>query len=116
MHSGAAMKKGLIFPVLAGLVLSGCATTRIGRINADPSRYQNRDVRVEGSVTNAFGALGAGGYQVDDGTGKIFVISTGSGVPSKGSRVLVSGTVMNGATVLGKSYGTAIREREHKVR
>src|SRR6266404_8433493 len=109
------MKKRLILPALAGLVLSGCATTRIGRINADPSRYRNRDVRVEGSVTNAFGALGAGGYQVDDGTGKIYVISTGSGVPSKGSRVLVSGTVINGATVMGKSYGTAIREHNHKV-
>ena len=110
------MSKRFLIPALAGLLLTGCATTRIGRINADPSRYQNRDVRVEGSVTNSFGALGAGGYQVDDGTGKIFVISTGSGVPSKGSRVLVSGMVMNGATFMGKSYGTAIRERDHKVR
>jgi len=56
-----------------------------------------------------------GGYQVDDGSGKIYVLSTGSGVPSKGSRVLVSGTVINGATVMGKSYGTAIREQKHKV-
>ena len=109
------MRKRFVLPMLA-LLLSGCATTTIGRINTDPSRYQNRDVRVEGSVTNSFGALGAGGYQIDDGTGKIYVISTGSGVPSKGSRVLVSGTVMNGATVLGKSYGAAIRERDHKVK
>src|SRR5438046_1302146 len=110
------MGKRLIIPMLAGLLLSGCATTRIGRINSDPSRYLNHDVRVEGAVTNSFGALGAGGYQVDDGSGKIYVISTGTGVPSKGSRVLVSGTVMNGATVMGKSYGTAIREHDHKVR
>jgi len=109
------MKKRLMTTAVAGLLLTGCATTRIGRITADPSRYRNRDVRVEGSVTNAFGALGAGGYQVDDGSGKIYVLSTGSGVPSKGSRVLVSGTVINGATVMGKSYGTAIREQKHKV-
>src|SRR5438046_1704888 len=108
------MKKRLMITAVVGLLLTGCATTRIGRINSDPSRYRNRDVRVEGSVTNAFGALGAGGYQVDDGSGKIYVISTGSGVPSKGSRVLVSGTVINGATVMGKSYGTAIREQKHK--
>src|SRR6266702_5239336 len=106
------MRKRLIIAPLA-LVLSGCAATQIGRINSDPLRFRNRDVKVQGSVTNSFGALGAGGYQVDDGTGKIFVISTGSGVPSKGSRVLVSGTVINGATVMGKSYGTAIRERDH---
>src|SRR5690348_4522510 len=80
------MRKRFITSILAGLMLTGCATTRIGRINADPSRYQNRDVSVEGNVTSSFGALGTGGYQIDDGTGKIFVISTGSGVPSKGSR------------------------------
>jgi hypothetical protein len=110
------MRKRFITAILAGLMLTGCATTRIGRINADPSRYQNRDVRVEGNVVSSFGALGAGGYQIDDGTGKIYVISTGSGVPSKGSRVEVNGTVTGGATVFGKSYGTAIREHGHKVR
>jgi AhpD family alkylhydroperoxidase len=54
------MKKRLMTTAVAGLFLTGCATTRIGRITSDPSRYRNRDVRVEGSVTNAFGALGAG--------------------------------------------------------
>jgi hypothetical protein len=102
--------------ILAAVFLSACGTVRIARINADPSRYRNRDVRVEGNVTNSFGALGTGGYQVSDGTGSIYVLSTGSGVPSKGSRVQVTGTVMNGATVMGRSYGTAIREYHHKVR
>src|SRR5262249_36488321 len=73
---GVSMSMRFLFPALAGLLLTGCAATRIGRINADPSRYQNRDVRVEGSVVTSFGALGAGGYQVDDGTGKIYVLST----------------------------------------
>jgi hypothetical protein len=106
----------LTLTILAAALLSACGTVKIARINADPSRYRNRDVRVEGSVTNSFGALGTGGYQVDDGTGRIYVLSTGSGVPSKGSRVAVNGTVMNGATVMGKSYGTAIREHNHRVR
>ena len=42
-------------------------------INADPSRYRNRTVRAEGTVTNAFGALSAGGYQLEDDTGRIVV-------------------------------------------
>jgi hypothetical protein len=106
----------LTLTALSALALSACGTVKISRINADPSRYQNRDVNVEGSVTNSAGALGFGGYQIDDGTGKIYVISTGSGVPSKGSRVKVNGTVQSGATVLGKTIGTAIRERSHRVR
>jgi len=105
----------LTLAILCGILLSGCGTVRIARINADPSRYRNRDVRVEGQVTNSFGALGTGGYQIDDGSGKIYVVSTRSGVPSKGSRVTVSGTVMNGATIMGTSYGTTIREHNHKV-
>jgi hypothetical protein len=101
--------------VVAGaMLLAGCAT-KIGRINADPSRYQNRTVRVQGTVTNSVGALGAGGYQVDDGTGKIYVISS-TGVPNRGSRVSVTGRVQAGVSVLGRSFGTAIREEHHKVR
>ena len=101
--------------VLFTLLLSACGTTRIGRINADPTRYQDRGVTVEGTVLNSFGALGAGGYQVEDDSGKIFVIATRSGVPSKGSRVRVNGRVQTGATILGKSYGNAIRENNHRV-
>jgi hypothetical protein len=106
----------LIATSLAGLLLSGCGAAKIGRINADPMRYRNRTVRIEGTVTNAVGALVAGGYQVQDDTGKIYVISTGTGVPAKGSRVKVSGTVMNGVTLGTRSFGTAIRESSHKVR
>jgi hypothetical protein len=101
--------------VFAAALLSSCGATRINRILNDPTRWQNRTVRVDGTVTNAVGAFVVGGYQVEDGTGKIFVISN-RGVPSKGSRVRVSGTVMNGINVLGRSYGTAIREEGRRVR
>ncbi|MGH9630127.1 MAG: hypothetical protein ACRD7E_17560 [Bryobacteraceae bacterium] len=105
----------LLFVVLAALVLSACGSTKIGRILADPSRYQNRNVSVEGTVSQSVGAFVAGVYQVEDDTGKIYVLS-GSGVPSKGARVKVSGRVTPGVTVMGKSFGTTIRAREHKVR
>ncbi len=101
--------------LLSMAALSGCATTSINRILADPHRYRNREVRVEGTVTNVIGALNAGVYQVDDGTGKIFVVS-GRGIPGKGSRVKVNGNVTEGVNIMGKSFGTSIRERGHKVK
>ena len=73
----------LTIVVLAAILLSACAPVTIGRITADPSHYRNKTVRVSGTVTNSVGVLGKGGYQVDDGTGKIYVIS-GTGVPSRG--------------------------------
>lgn len=101
--------------VPAALLLTGCGTMRIGRILQDPARYSNRDVSVEGRVTNVVGAVVAGVYQVDDGTGKIYVLSS-RGVPNRGALVKVSGTVTPGINVMGASFGTTIRERDHKVR
>src|SRR5579871_700787 len=93
----------LIAAALAlGGMLSGCATVTIARINADPSRYYHRTIRVNGTVVTSVGLLGTGGYQLDDGTGKIYVVSR-TGVPSGGSRVAVTGTVVGGAQVLGQT-------------
>ena len=69
-----------------------------------------------GLLRIGFGALVAGFYQVQDDTGKIYVISNGGNVPPKGSRVSVSGHVTSGLTVGGRSFGTAIRENHHKIR
>ena len=113
------MKKATVLLALA-VVLTGCGPTRIGRILAEPSRYQNRNVTVEGRVTTAYGAsipgLNIPGvYQVEDETGKILVLST-RGVPGKDARVQVKGTVTPGLNIGGRSLGTAIRERNHRVR
>ena len=105
----------LTIVVLAAALLSACAPVTIGRINADPSRFRNRTVRVTGTVTTSVGLMGKGGYQLDDNTGKIYVIS-GRGVPSSGSRVTVTGRVTPGAEVLGTAVGVSIREQSHQVR
>ena len=99
----------------AAILLAGCAPMTIGRINADPSHFRNRTVRVTGTVTNSVGLMGKGGYQLEDPTGKIYVIS-GKGVPSRGSKVTVTGRVAPGAEVLGTALGVAIREDSHSVR
>ena len=108
-------KKLVLVIAMAALFLSACGTTRIGRITQDPLRYRNRTVHVEGTVTNSFGAVFVGGYQVDDGTGRILVLSS-RGVPRKGTRVNVSGRVVNGITLGGRAFGTAIEERNHHNR
>jgi hypothetical protein len=108
-------QKSLLWITLAAaFLLSACAAIPIGRIAADPSRYLNRTVHVQGTVTTSYGLLGAGGYQVEDSTGKIYVLS-GTGIPNKGSRVAVAGTVMSGMNIAGHSLGAAIRESHHKV-
>src|SRR5436190_19070093 len=100
--------------VLAATLLAGCAPLKIGRINADPSRFRNQTIHVTGTVTNSVGLMGKGGYELEVPTGKIYVIS-GSEVPSRGSCVTVTGRPMPGAQLLRTAVGLAIREGSHKV-
>jgi hypothetical protein len=97
------------------LLLAGCGTVRINRILADPARYNNRSVQVEGRVVNVVGALNMGLYEVDDGTGRIFVVST-RGVPTRDAHVKVNGYVQPGINVMGRTLGTGIKETGHRVR
>ncbi len=105
-----------LLAVLAGaLLLMGCEAQRIGDIKADPSKYSGKTVKVAGRVTTSFGVLSTGAYEIEDDTGKIFVVSN-SGVPAQGSNVLVEGSVFSGAMVAGQPVGVAIRESKHAVK
>jgi hypothetical protein len=75
-----------------GLGLAGCATKTINRIMAEPSRYNNRDVTIKGTVVKSVSVLGHGTYQIDDGTGTLWVVSK-KGVPRKGAHVKVTGKI-----------------------
>ena len=84
-----ALKKAAVFIVLIGgtLLLTACPSqTNISKINADPDRYRGKEIGIAGTVTDSYGIPGAGAYEIDDGTGKIWV-ATRRGVPSRGARV-----------------------------
>ena len=109
-------KTVLTFGVLFSLLLlAGCPQQRsIAEIMSDPGRYHNKEVAVTGTVTKSFGALGTGVYQIDDGTGAIWVFSERTGVPSRGTRVASVGLIIPTVTFAGNSYATVLRERVRK--
>ena len=90
--------------------LAGCERTKISDINQDPARYANQEVTIAGEVTSAFGALNQGAFEVNDGSGRLWVVSSGFGVPSQGARVAVTGRVQSGVTVGGRSFANVLRE------
>ena len=108
-----------LLPLLlaAMLGLTACPSqTNIAKINADPNRYLDKEVGIVGRVTDSYGVPFVGGaYELDDGTGKIWVI-TQRGVPSRGARVGVKGRVYSGATYRGRNFGTAIKEDDRRVK
>ena len=105
----------LLLPLLA-VILTGCPKqTTIADIKKDPGRYMNKEVALRGKVTQAFGALGQGIYELDDGTGRIWVLVEERGVPRSGAEVETVGTVVPGVTFSGRDYGTSVREKKHRT-
>lgn len=112
------LKKAAVFFVLISgtLLLTACPSqTNIARINADPGRYSGKEVGIAGTVTDSYGAAGIGAYEIDDGTGKIWV-ATRRGIPSRGARVGAKGYVRNGFSFGGRSYGTVMEETDRRTR
>jgi hypothetical protein len=102
--------------LLGSLLLTACPQREtISKINADPGRYRNKEVGVAGTVTDSYGVLGNGAYEIDDGTGKLWVI-TKRGVPSRGSRVGAKGRVYTGFSYGGRTFGTVIEESDRRAR
>ena len=113
-----ALRKTAVFlALLSGtILLTACPSqTNIARINADPGRYRGKEVGIVGTVTNSYGVMGQGAYEIDDGTGRIWVATT-RGVPARGSHVGAKGYVHSGFSWAGRSYGTVLEERDRRSR
>lgn len=94
-------------------MLGGCASTvRISDLMAAPHRYDGRTIRVEGTVTRSAGVLGMGGYEIDDGTGQIFVVAQGGGVPVQGARTRVKGRFESIFSVAGRSVAAIMQQAQ----
>ena len=95
----------------AMLLLTGCPTrTSIENINRDPGRFAGKEVTIAGRVADSFGALGNGVFQIDDGTGRMWVYSQNYGVPGNGNKVAVTGRVEQGFAFGGRSFGVVLRQ------
>jgi hypothetical protein len=111
-----ALRKTAVFlALLSGtILLTACPSqTNIARLNADPGRYRGKEVGIAGRVTDSYGVMGQGAYEIDDGTGRIWVATT-RGVPPRGSRVATKGYVHSGFSWAGRSYGTVLEERDRR--
>jgi hypothetical protein len=95
----------------AVFLITGCPThTSIADINRDPGRFAGREVTVAGKVADSFGALGNGVFQIDDGTGRMWIYSQNFGVPGNGNKVAVTGLVEQGFALGGRSFGVVLRQ------
>jgi hypothetical protein len=106
--------------VMIGLLAVGCPDrTSIRDIEANPSKYQNKEVVVAGTVRDSYGVnipgtkIRGGAYKIDDGTGSIWIV-TENAVPTKGTQIGIKGIIGNGVNWNGKNYGLGIYEKDRR--
>ena len=101
--------------LLLALLLTGCPEqVTIAEVNHDPGRYANKDVAVRGKVVDSFGVFQTGVYQLDDGTGRLWVFSDRYGVPGEGAQVEVAGRIIPTLTFSGRSFTNILRENQRR--
>ena len=105
----------VVLLAIGAVLLAGCPPREsIEKINRDPGRYAGKEITIAGRVTNSFGLLGTGVYEVNDGTGSMWVLSHGYGVPGNGAKVAVTGTLEQGVSLGGRTFATAMRETRRR--
>ena len=105
--------------LLMAMGLASCERTKIGDILADPGSFKGKEVSIAGQVTNSMGGsigpISAGAYEIDDGTGKLWVISKERSAPSKGAHIGVKGHVSQSVTIMGRNFGTVLQESDRRA-
>jgi hypothetical protein len=108
--------------IISAIMMIACEQKTINQIKAEPDRYYKKEVAIVGNVIQSYSVLGKGAYEVDDGTGKLWVISA-EGVPRKGAHVLVKGTIrdsVNLGTIIklpeAITSGLVMMENSHKAK
>ena len=90
--------------------LSACSRTiRIRDLLDRPQEYDGKTVQVEGTVTQSAGVLGTGAYEIDDGTGKIYVVARGRGVPREGAKTKAQGRFESLFNLLGRTMAAIVQ-------
>lgn len=104
---------GLAVLAVVMLLLAGCPpSAKISDIEKDPSKYANKDVTISGHVATSYGALGTGMFQIDDGSGTMWVYSQNYGVPGNGSKVAVTGRISQGFSFGGRSFAIILKQTQ----
>jgi hypothetical protein len=105
----------VVLVAVATLLLAACPPREsIESITHDPGRFRNREVTVAGRVVNSFAVMGVGAFEVDDGTGRLWVFSDKYGVPGDGAGIAVTGRIEQGFSFGGRNFAIVLRQTRHR--
>ena len=107
--------------LFAALFAAACPErTSIADIEANPTRYLDKQVAIAGTVQDSYGIavpgtpIRGGAYKISDGTGSMWVF-TEEAVPTKGTQIGVKGRVGSGVNWKGRNYGLGMYEQDRRI-
>lgn len=113
---------GIVVLLAGALLLAACPKrVSIAELQANPSRYNNKDIAVAGVVRDSYGVnipgtpIRGGAYKIDDGTGTLWII-TEDVVPNKGAEIGVKGRIGSGVNWQGRNFGLGMLEKDRRFR
>jgi len=112
----------LMLTLLIAVFAAACPErTSIVNIERNPSKYQNKEVAIVGTVKDSYGLsipgtpLRGGAYKIDDGTGSMWILTENS-VPTRGAQIGVKGLVGSGLNWKGRNYGLGMYEKDRRFK
>jgi hypothetical protein len=106
--------------ILAASLLSGIALlsacshhASIESINRDPGQFRGKEITVAGRVVNSFATADAGAFELDDGTGRLWVLRNNN-LPAHNSSVTVTGRIEQGFSFAGRTFIVILRETRER--
>ncbi len=113
---------GILLLVVGSMLLAACPKrVSIAELQANPSRYSNKDIAVAGVVRDSYGVnipgtpIRGGAYKIDDGTGSLWII-TEDIVPNRGAEIGVKGRIGSGVSWQGRNFGLGMLEKDRRFR
>lgn len=101
---------GMVAALALTAALAGCERTTISDVSKHPVKYEGNEVTITGKVTQSGGDFARGAFEVDDGTGRLWVETDGISLPEKGSQIAVTGLVESGQSMGLNSMTTVLQE------
>jgi hypothetical protein len=107
----------LVCVAAAACTALGIGVTPLGDIVANPSRFDNAEVRVKGKVVNVnkVPLVGLRLYTLRDDSGEMTVVAAGDSLPALDSKVSLRAKVESSAILQGQALGLRLAEIERST-
>ena len=110
MQASRKQSYGVFAVIVLAALLCGCNQTKISEITRNPVPHEGDEVTIAGKVTELAPDVVPAAYEVDDGTGQMWVVTEKIELPAKGSKVAVSGLVVSSSSQGPFNFPTVLQE------